>query len=130
MSSDLRTWINAILSASQDLLLEGDPVLLPAIKYNGKVFRGKYGESHLDLLSRMTADLPLHVSREIWADRDNRGFVTHTGHFLDRRKAQAYAVKHHLLHDHAPLWAYDAPELATEMLHGYREPPESHDEDF
>ena len=90
--------------------------LRPAMRHEGKLY---YGASHIDAVLGM----PKEHQRDALASEGNFGFVNHKGHFLDRKRAQQYAVDHGLIRDDAPQWAHGAPEAVSEHL---KPPPDGY----
>lgn len=78
-------------------LTEGEPYLVPAIKHNGKVYRGHVGDDH-SIVAKANGLFGVG-----WKNRPDiiTGFVNHQGHFLSRHHALNYALKHDLIHDRA-----------------------------
>ena len=87
------------------------PVLYPAIRHNGKVYKSV--ADHLSALSQIPDVEERAAAR---ADGDNRGFVDARGRFLNRFRAQEYALENDLIKPDAPAWARTAPDLISENL--------------
>jgi len=98
---------------AQGLLLgttsEGGASLRPAIRFGGKLYQG---DTHLDALARVPED----VRARAMGDGGNRGYVSDKGKFMDRWRAQDYALRNDLLSPSAPAWAKTSPELIAENL--------------
>jgi hypothetical protein len=103
------------LHAADITLDEGEPSLVAAVRYQGRVHPGLQGQTHWDV------GKALGIAGPEWKYRDDvqTGFVSHKGHFLTRQRALAYAIQHDLVHQHALryLATPDAPdELGATFL--------------
>lgn len=98
------------------LFQRGMPTLKAAVRHKGKVY-SSVGD-HLAAI----AQIPDPDERAAaMRDGDNRGFVTERGRFLDRFRAQEYAVANGLISPDAPTWARTSPDLISENLMRYDE---------
>jgi len=68
------------------------------------------------------ATMPENVRRATGLNDSYRGFVDDRGRYLNRARAQEYALNFGLLRDDAPSWARNNHELVSEYLRPY-EPP-------
>ncbi|HRL05109.1 MAG TPA: hypothetical protein PL098_00180 [Brevundimonas diminuta] len=91
-------------------LFQARPILYPAVKHNGRVYKSV--ADHLSALSQ----IPEEKERKRASADAERGFVDHRGRFLDRFKAQQYALENDLIREDAPSWARSSPELISENL--------------
>lgn len=98
------------LYGSEMELDEGEPSLVAAVRYNGKVHAGTLGQVHWDVAKDIGIDGPK------WKERAGieTGFVNHKGHFLSRERALAYAAKHDMLHPKA-LSYLSSPDVPAEL---------------
>lgn len=87
------------------------PSLRPAIRYGGKVY-SSVGD-HRSALSQIPDE---KVRRRAAMDAENRGYVDERGRFMNRFRAQEYALANGLIRDDAPAWAFTSPELISENL--------------
>lgn len=87
------------------------PELTPAVRSNGKIYKS-VGD-HLSAIGQITDPKERTAAM---LDGDNRGYVDHRGRFLDRFRAQEYALENDLIRDDAPSWARKSPELISEHL--------------
>jgi len=78
--------------------LGSGPMLRPALKYNGKIYKAPVDGQHLDALP---PELYNEFQKLAMSGEDinhyNFGFMNHKGQFLDREKALDYAVKEGLV---------------------------------
>lgn len=88
--------------------------LKPAVRVGGKVYSSV--ADHLSALSQIPDEEVRALAR---ADGDNRGFINDRGRFMDRFRAQEYAVANGLLSPNAPAWAKTSPDLISENLLRY-----------
>ena len=92
----------------------GRAYLTPAIRFNGKTYRGA---THLNALSQLGASgIPVKQYQQAQLDGANRGYVDHRGKYLDRYDAADYARNYDLFKSDAPSWARSAPEIISEHL--------------
>lgn len=91
-------------------LFQARPILYPAVKHDGRVYKSV--ADHLSALSQ----IPEVKERKRASAYAERGFVDHRGRFLDRFKAQQYALENDLIREDAPAWARTSPELISENL--------------
>lgn len=81
--------------------LGSTPMLRPALKYGEKLYKGKEGQQHLDVLPK---ELQSEFTRQAMSGEDishfNFGFVNHKGQFLDREAALKYAIENGLASPH------------------------------
>lgn len=75
-------------------------LLLPALKYKNRIFKGPPGTTHGDLYET----IPVKLQEKIWDNVGDLsktelsdGFVTEGGKFLNRKQAYGYAKKYDLL---------------------------------
>lgn len=94
------------------------PALFPAIRHNGKTYKSV--ADHMSALSQIEDDTQRGRAQ---LDGDNRGFVTERGKYLNRFRAQEYAVANGLLREDAPAWAKTSPDLITENLQRFGDRP-------
>lgn len=88
------------------------PSLRSAVRHGERVYKAEPGQTHMDALRLVPEDQ--RVNADLWADR---GFIDHRGRFLDREKAQKYAVDNGLLnHPKMSPWALTSRELISEEL--------------
>lgn len=84
-----------------DATLGATPFLRPALKYKDKIYKGKPGQEHLDVLP---PELVPEFQRLAMSGEDishyNFGFLNHKGHFLDRESALKYAIDEGLMSPH------------------------------
>lgn len=81
-----------------DATLGSTPFLRPALKYKDKLYKGKAGQEHQDVI-------PQHLYSEFQdmamkgedISHYNFGFVNNKGHFLDREKALQYGIDNGLI---------------------------------
>jgi len=85
------------------------PKLHPAVRVNERLYKGA---THLDALSQV----PAEQRGKAQLDGGNRGWVNDRGRFLNREKAQQYAVANNLIREDAPEWVHRAPEAVSEWL--------------
>lgn len=88
-----------------------EPRLWPAVRSNGKVYKSV--SDHLSAINQIPDARERAAAR---ADGDNRGFVDARGRFLNRFRAQEYALENDLIRPDAPSWARTAPDLISENL--------------
>lgn len=96
---------------------ERAPSLRPAMKgTDGKIYTAD--DNHFTAMASMPED----VRRRVGLNDSYRGFVDDRGRYLNRARAQEYALNFGLLRDDAPSWARNNHELVSEYLRPY-EPP-------
>jgi len=96
---------------------ERAPSLRPAMKgTDGKIYTAD--DNHFTAMASMPED----VRRRVGLNDSYRGFVDDRGRYLNRVRAQEYALNFGLLRDDAPSWARNNHELVSEYLRPY-EPP-------
>ena len=96
---------------------EKPAALIPAIRYNGKIYKpapdlAGVATTHMDALK----SVPLELRSRASLDASSRGYVNERGRFLDRIRAQRYAVENQLHDESMPSWVKTAPELVSEWL--------------
>lgn len=110
-TTDERTVSNVLLGFSEGpAMVERAASLLPAVRHGGKVYKGS--NTHMDALDAIPAE---QRGAAQW-DGNNRGFVDERGRFLNRARAQKYAVDNQLIDPALPSWTQTAPELVAEWL--------------
>lgn len=81
--------------------LGSTPLLRPALRYGEKLYKGKEGQQHLDVLPK---ELQTLFEQQAMSGEDisnfNFGFVNHKGQFLDREAALKYAIDNGLASPH------------------------------
>lgn len=81
------------LAGTTDATLGATPFLRPALKYKDKLYKGKEGQQHQDVIPEA---LYPEFQQMAMSGEDishyNFGFVNDKGHFLDREKALRYAI--------------------------------------
>jgi len=86
------------LAGTTEATLGSGPFLRPALKHNGKIYKGKEGQQHLDVLPK---ELEADFNQKAMTGEDishyNFGFMNHKGQFLNREAALDYAVKEGLI---------------------------------
>src|SRR5882757_3890685 len=86
------------LAGTTEATLGSGPFLRPALKHNGKIYKGKEGQQHLDVLPK---ELQADFNQKAMTGEDishyNFGFMNHKGQFLNREAALDYAVKEGLV---------------------------------
>jgi len=86
------------LAGTTEATLGSGPFLRPALKHNGKIYKGKEGQQHLDVLPK---ELEADFNQKAMTGEDishyNFGFMNHKGQFLNREAALDYAVKEGLV---------------------------------
>jgi hypothetical protein len=93
------------------------PSLRPAMKgTDGRIYTAD--DNHFTAMATM----PENVRRATGLNDSYRGFVDDRGRYLNRARAQEYALNFGLLRDDAPSWARNNHELVSEYLRPY-EPP-------
>ncbi len=93
------------------------PSLRPAMRgTDGKIYTAD--DNHFTAMATM----PENVRRATGLNDSYRGFVDDRGRYLNRARAQEYALNFGLLRDDAPSWARNNHELVSEYLRPY-EPP-------
>lgn len=95
----IRDFMTIVERLIDRLTLVEEPALSPAIKdlSNNKIYRGTPGQMHHDVAAE-------HGFFRVGWKNDPKlmlGFMNHKGHFLDRRRALAYAQNHDMLHSMA-----------------------------
>lgn len=82
--------------------LNATPSLRPALKYKDKLYKGKEGQQHLDVIP---ADLYPTFQKQAMSGEDisnfNFGFINDKGHFLSREDALKYGIDNGLIDPHA-----------------------------
>lgn len=90
------------LAGGADATLGSTAFLRPALKYKDKLYKGKEGQQHLDVIPK---DLYPEFERMAMSGEDlahyNFGFMNHKGQFLDREKALKYAIDEGIVDAHA-----------------------------
>jgi hypothetical protein len=75
------------------------PFLRPALKYEGKIYKGPVGGEHYDAIPK---ELHSTFQKQAMSGEDlsnfNFGFTNHKGHFLSREDALKYAIDEGLIH--------------------------------
>jgi hypothetical protein len=75
------------------------PFLRPALKYEGKLYKGPVGGEHYDAIPK---ELHSTFQKQAMSGEDlsnfNFGFTNHKGHFLSREDALKYAIDEGLIH--------------------------------
>lgn len=101
------------IASTDDAMLDqaAAPALFAAVRHKGKVYKSV--ADHLSAISQIEDP---EERRRAMSDGENRGFVTEKGKFLNRFRAQEYAVANGLLRDDAPAWAATSPDLISENL--------------
>jgi hypothetical protein len=88
--------------AGADATLGSTAFLRPALKYKDKLYKGKEGQQHLDVIPK---ELYPEFEKMAMSGEDlthyNFGFMNHKGQFLDREKALKYAIDEGLVDAHA-----------------------------
>lgn len=81
------------LAGTTEGTLGATPFLRPALKYKDRLYKGKEGQQHLDVIPEA---LYPEFQKMAMSGEDishyNFGFVNDKGHFLDREKALRYAI--------------------------------------
>lgn len=81
------------LAGTTEGTLGATPFLRPALKYKDKLYKGKEGQQHMDVIPEA---LYPEFQKMAMSGEDishyNFGFVNDKGHFLDREKALRYAI--------------------------------------
>jgi len=78
--------------------LGSGPFLRPALKHEVKIYKGKEGQQHLDVLPKhLEADFNQKAMTGEDISHYNFGFMNHKGQFLNREAALDYAVKEGLI---------------------------------
>jgi hypothetical protein len=79
-------------------MLGATPMLRPALKYNGRIYKAPVGGQHLDVIP---ASVYPEFQRQAMSGEDiskfNFGFMNHEGQFMNREQAMDYAVKEGLI---------------------------------
>lgn len=82
--------------------LGSTPFLRPALKYGEKLYKGKEGQQHLDVIPN---DLYPTFQKQAMSGEDisnfNFGFLNHKGQFMDREAALKYAIDNGLVEPQA-----------------------------
>jgi len=85
-----------------EVALGATPFLRPALKYKEKLYKGKPGQEHQDIIPN---ELYQDFQRKAMSGEDlaeyNFGFINDKGHFLDREKALKYGIDTGLIDPHA-----------------------------
>ena len=88
--------------AEAGVALGAGPMLRPALKFEGKIYKAPVGGQHLDAL---TPEMYTAFQKKAMAGDDINhyefGFMNHKGQFLDRQKALYYAIKEGMVDEHA-----------------------------
>lgn len=92
--------------------MERTPYLQAAVRVGDRVYKAPPGGDHLDALSQV----PPELKTQAQLDGNNRGWINDRGRFLNREKAQQYAVINNLIKENAPAWVYKAPEAVAEWI--------------
>jgi hypothetical protein len=82
-----------LASISTDATLGSTPFLRPALKYKDKLYKGKDGQQHLDVIPESV--YPEFQQKAMSGQDINEfkfGFVNDKGHFLDREAALRYGI--------------------------------------
>ena len=78
--------------------LGATPMLRPAVKYNGRIYKAPVGGQHLDAIP---ASIYPEFQRRAMSGEDisnfNFGFMNHEGQFMNREQAMDYAVREGLI---------------------------------
>lgn len=88
---------------------KGHPFLGAAVRVNGRLYKG---EDHLAALAKV----PQEQKPAAYLDGSNRGWVDNRGRFLNRERAQSYAVENDLFKAGAPPWVKTMPEAIAEWI--------------
>lgn len=82
--------------------LNATPSLRPALKYKEKLYKGKPGQEHMDVIPK---ELYPEFQKMAMSGEDishyNFGFVNDKGHFLNREDALKYGIDNGLIDPHA-----------------------------
>jgi len=85
-----------------EVALGATPFLRPALKHKEKLYKGKPGQEHQDIIPK---ELYEDFSRKAMSGEDlaeyNFGFINDKGHFLDREKALKYGIDTGLIDPHS-----------------------------
>lgn len=81
------------LGGVTDATLGATPFLRPALKYKDKLYKGKEGQQHLDVIpENMYPDFQKKAMSGEDIKDYNFGFINDKGHFLDREAALKYGI--------------------------------------
>jgi len=85
-----------------EVALGATPFLRPALKHKEKLYKGKPGQEHQDIIPKELYEDFRHkaMSGEDLAEY-NFGFINDKGHFLDREKALKYGIDTGLIDPHS-----------------------------
>lgn len=90
------------LMGTTDATLGATPFLRPALKHKEKLYKGKPGQEHQDIIPKELYD---DFTRKAMAGEDlaeyNFGFMNDKGHFLTREKALEYGIANGIIDPHA-----------------------------
>src|SRR6266705_1018146 len=90
------------LAGATDATLGATPFLRPALKYKDKLYKGKEGQQHLDVIPK---EIYPEFERQAMTGEDlsnfKFGFINEKGHFLDREAALKHAIDTGLIDKHA-----------------------------
>lgn len=86
-----------------------EPYLRAAVRVNGRLYKGA---DHISALSKV----PPEQKAAAQLDGSNRGWVDNRGRFLNRERAQKYAVENDLIKPGAPTWVRTMPEAVAEWI--------------
>lgn len=85
-----------------EVALGATPFLRPALKHKDRLYKGKPGQEHQDIIPK---ELYEDFSRKAMSGEDlaeyNFGFINDKGHFLDREKALKYGIDNGIIDPHA-----------------------------
>lgn len=85
-----------------ELVLGATPSLRPALKYKDKLYKGKPGQEHQDIIPNSLYD---DFQKKAMSGADlaeyNFGFLNDKGHFLTREKALEYGIANGIIDHHA-----------------------------
>lgn len=84
--------IGGLSVGTTDATLGSAPFLRPALKYEGKIYKGAAGEEH-PVPDHLRADFQDKALTGEDLSNYNFGFVNHKGQFLSREKALDYAIE-------------------------------------
>lgn len=85
-----------------EVALGATPFLRPALKHKEKLYKGKPGQEHQDIIPK---ELYQDFQRKAMSGEDlaeyNFGFINDKGHFLDREKALKYGIDTGIIDPHS-----------------------------
>ena len=85
-----------------EVALGATPFLRPALKHKDRLYKGKPGQEHQDIIPK---ELYEDFSRKAMSGEDlaeyNFGFINDKGHFLDREKALKYGIDTGIIDPHS-----------------------------